>query len=197
MIEYASAAKKLVPGCSVMMYASSNTATGFHRADQNVGVAAFHARHAVDRAVSRKVFGEPQQQLAPEIGVGDFAAAELHDGLHAVAFLKEADGVVLLEVVVVVVGVGPELQLLHLHHVLLLLGFVLLLFQLVLIVAVIDRLGHGRHRRGRHHHQIQPQFLRPAQSGGSGHNFGGAIGEDRAYLPCTDRFVNVFSATSL
>ena len=106
------------------------------------------------------------QQLPAQIGVRDFASAELHHGLHAIAFLQEADGVVLLEVVIVIVGVGAELQFLHLHHVLLFLGLVLLLLHLVLIVAVVDGLGHRRHGRGRYQHQIETQFLRSAQRGG-------------------------------
>ena len=74
----------------------------------------------------------------------DLATAELNHRFHAVAFLQEADGVVLLELVVVVIRVGAELQLLDLDHVLLLLGVVLFLLQLVLVVAIVDGLGDRR-----------------------------------------------------
>ena len=168
-----------------------------HGTEQDVRIAAFHARGAVHQAVAGEVFGEAEEKFAAEIGMGDLAAAELDDGFDAVAFLEETDGVVFLEVVVVVVGVRAEFEFLDLDHVLLLLGFVLFLFELVLIVPIIDRFGHGRHRGGRDNDEIETQFLRTAESGGGGHDFGGAIGEDCSHFPCTDRFVDVFSATGL
>src|ERR1035438_7126951 len=104
----------------------------FHRADQHVGVAALHARHAFHRAVSRKIGAEAHEELLAEVGVGNFTPAELYHRLDAIAFLEKADGVVFLEIVVVVVRVGTEFQFLDLHHVLLLPRIVLLLLQIVL-----------------------------------------------------------------
>ena len=54
-----------------------------------------------------------------------------------------------LEVVVMIIGVGAELQLLHLDDVLLAFGVVLLLFVLVLPLPIIHRFRYGRLRRGR------------------------------------------------
>src|SRR5207247_1195616 len=73
----------------------------------------------------------------------------------------------------------------------------LFLFQFVLIVAVVDRLCDRRDSRGRHHDQVEAQFLRPSERCGGGHYFCRAIGEYCANLPGTNRFVNVFSATWL
>src|SRR5690349_14866536 len=115
-----------------------------HGTEENVSVAPFHAGHAIGRAVRCKVLGKAHQELAAEVRVGDFAAAELHHSLHAIAFLQKANGVILLEVVIVIVGIGAEFQLLYLHHMLLFLGFVLLLFLFVLIMAVVNRLGDRR-----------------------------------------------------
>ena len=70
------------------------------------------------------------------IGVGDFASAKLNDGFYAIAFLEEANGMVLFEVVVVIIGVGAELQFLHQDDVLFLAGVVLLLLYFVLPLAV-------------------------------------------------------------
>ena len=42
--------------------------------------------------------------------MSDLTASELDDGLNAIAFLQEANGVVLLEIVIVVVSVGAELR---------------------------------------------------------------------------------------
>ena len=127
---------------------------GFDRAKQYMGIAAFHARQAIRGAIGKKVLGEPKQQFAAEIGVSDLTSAELYDGLDAVSLLQETDRVVLLEVVIVVVRIGAELEFLHLDNVLFLLGFVLFLLELVLIVAVVDCLGDGRDRRWRNHHEI-------------------------------------------
>src|SRR5215469_8519842 len=91
-----------------------------HRAYQNMRVAALKTRDAFDGAVSREIAGEADEQFFAEIGVSDFAPAELNHRLNPVALLKKANGVILLEVVVVVVRVGAEFQFLHLHDVLLL-----------------------------------------------------------------------------
>jgi len=102
--------------------------------------------------------------------------------------------VVLLEVVVVIVGIGAELQLLHLDHVLLLLGVMLFLLLLVLVVAEIHGLGDRRNSRGSDQNQIESQFLRLAQGGRCGHDLGGAVREDGADFTRTDRLVHVLSA---
>src|ERR1039458_1861567 len=132
---------------------------GLDRADQDVRIAAFHARLRFHGTVRGQVACETDQQLLAEIGVRDFAAAELHDGLDAVALSQKADGVVHLEVVIVIVGVGTELEFLDLDYVLLLLGVVLLLLLLVLIVAVVDGLSDGWNRGWSDQHEIEPQFL--------------------------------------
>ena len=74
-----------------------------------MGVAALQARLSLDAAMGGKVAGKAHEQFLAEIGVGDFAPAELDHGLHSIAFRQEADGVLHLEVVVVIVGVGTEL----------------------------------------------------------------------------------------
>src|SRR5437660_8443835 len=140
------------------------------RADQDVSVATFHPRARFDRSKWSQILGEPEQQLLAQIRMRDLASAELDHRLHAIAFREESHRVILLEFVIVVVGVRPELQLLDLHHMLLLLGLVLLLFELVLIVAVVDRLGDRRNRRGSNQNQVETQILRLAQRGRGGHD---------------------------
>src|ERR1017187_9392719 len=167
---------------------------GLNGADQDVSIAAFHARLAFHGTVRGQIARETDQQLFAEIGVRDFAAAELNHRFDAVALAQKANRVVHLEVVVVIVGVGTELEFLHLDHVLLLLGVVLLLLLLVLIVAVVDGLGDGWNRRGSDQYEIEPQLLGLPQGGGGGHDFRGAVGEHRAHFPCTDGFIYVLSA---
>ena len=77
----------------------------------------------------------------------DFSPSELNHSLDAIPFLQESDGVFFLEVVVMIIRIGPELQFLHLDDVLLLFGLVLFLFLLVLPLAVIHRFGDGRFGR--------------------------------------------------
>src|ERR1035437_1516897 len=91
------------------LFARGTLAGGLDRTDQDVGVAALQARLSLDGAMGRKVAGKAYQQFLAEIGVGDFAPTELDHGLHSIAFRQEADGVVHLEVVVMIVGVGTEL----------------------------------------------------------------------------------------
>src|ERR1700677_364439 len=71
---------------------------GFHRADEDVRVAAFETRRALYRPVGGEVRGEAHQQLLAQIRVRDLASAKLHYGLHAIALLQEADGVILFEI---------------------------------------------------------------------------------------------------
>ena len=61
---------------------------------------------------------ETEQQLLPQVDVSDFAASELDHRFYAIAFLQKADGVVLFEFVVVIIGIGAELQLLYQNDVL-------------------------------------------------------------------------------
>ena len=104
---------------------------GAKGADEDVGVAALQPGQALDQAVGGQVVRKAHEQLLSQIHVGDLASAELNVGLDPVAFFQKADGMVLFELVIVIVGVGTELEFLHLDDVLLLLGVVLLLFLLI------------------------------------------------------------------
>src|SRR5271157_1400505 len=167
---------------------------GFQRADEDVRVAALQARQGLYAAVRSQIGGEPHEQLLAQVGVCDFAAPELHHGLDAIAFRQEPDSVIHLEVVVMVVGVGAELQFLDLDHVLLLLGVVLLLFLLVLIVPEIHDLGHRGDDGRRHQNQVEAQFLRSAEGGGCRHHFRGAVRKHGAYFTRANELVYVLSA---
>src|SRR5579871_3539203 len=84
--------------------------TGFGRANQNMGVAPFQTRNAFHASVGGQVFGEACQQFLAKIRMGDFPAAELHDCLDPVAILQKTDGMILLGIVIVVIGIGTELE---------------------------------------------------------------------------------------
>ena len=167
---------------------------GFHRANEDVGVAPLETGNALYATVRGEVFGEPHEEFLAEIGMSDFAAPELNHSLDSIAFLEEANGVVLFEVVIVVVGVGAELEFLDLHDVLLLAGVVLLLFLLVLIVAVVDGLGYGRHGGGGHQNQIEPQLLRSPDCGGRGHDLRRTVRKYGTDFPGANQLIHVLSA---
>src|SRR5260370_2501005 len=166
---------------------------GLHRTDDYVSIAALEPGLAFYGADLRQILCEAQQQLLPEIHVGDLAAAQLDHGFHAVAFLQEPHGVILLELVVMVVCVGPELQLLHLDHVLLSLGFVLLLFVLVLPLAIIHGLGNGRLGSGRDQDQIETHRTRLLYRLQRRHDLDGFIGEYGADFTRTDSLIDVLT----
>src|SRR5207249_2799773 len=84
--------------------------------------------------------------------------------------------------------------LLHLHHVLLLLRVVCLFLLLVLVVAEVHCLGHGRGCRGSDQHKIETHVLRLAERGRRGHDLGGSIRKNRAYFAHTNGLVHVLSA---
>ena len=90
--------------------------------------------------------------------MGHLASPELHDDLDLVALLQEGDDVLLLEVVVVVVGLGPELDRLDLDLVRLLFRDPSLLAQLVLVLAVVHDSADRGTSGGRHFDQIQTAF---------------------------------------
>ena len=122
----------------------------------------------------------------------DLAAAELHHRFHAIALSQEPDGVVLLELVVVIVRVRAKLQFLHLDHVLFFLGLVLLLLVLVLPLAIVHGLGHRRLGGGRDQDQVQTHVLRFAHGGQRGHDLDGSVRKYGAHFTHADGFIHIF-----
>lgn len=123
----------------------------------------------------------------------NLASAELNDSLHAIAFPEEPDGMVLLEIVIVIVGVGTKLQFLHLNYVLLFSGIVLLFLIFVLPLAVIHGLGNRGLRSRSDEDEIEAEILGFTYGRRSRHDFHHAIRKDGANFSGTDCFVNVFA----
>src|SRR4029077_7556311 len=80
--------------------------------------------------------------------------------LDLVAVRKEALDVLLLEVVVVLIDLRPELDLLDLNHALLLLGLARPLLLLVLILAEVHDSAHRGHGSRRDLDQVEPLLTR-------------------------------------
>src|SRR5436305_7498775 len=134
---------------------------------------------------------EPLQQLVAEVLARHFTAPELDGGLHLVPFAEEADGVLELEIVVVLVDVGAELDLFEMDDLLLLLRYVRLLLLLVEELAEVHDAADRRLRRRRHLHQVEGLLLCPPQRLFDRHDARlRAVSLDQAHLPYPDALVD-------
>ncbi len=116
---------------------------------------AFHARHELDDACFANILNEPVDDGVAELAVGHLAAAEAKAGLDFVALVKEAYGLILLGLVVVLVNGDGELDFLDDDDLLALAGGALALFLLVEITAVVLNAADGGNCVGRNFDQIQ------------------------------------------
>jgi len=148
---------------------------------------------AFDGANTREILSEPQQQLFAEVRVRDFAAPELHDCFHSIPFLQEPNGMVSLEIVIMVIRVRAELQFLHLHDVLFLLGLVLLLLLLVLPLTKVHGFGNRRFSSRRNQDKIKTHILGPANGRRCRHELGRSGRTHRAHFSRSDRVVDILS----
>ena len=142
----------------------------FDRPDHHDHLAPFHLGHVFDLAQFPDIFGHTFQQFAAQVLVRHFPTAESQCDFHFIAVFQKLVHVAHLDVIVMGVGVGAELHLLHLDHLLLLarLGFPLLLF--VLELAVIHDLAHGRRGVGRNLDKVEPGLFGKFHATGGGYN---------------------------
>jgi len=98
-------------------------------------------------------------QLVADVLVRDLATAEGDRELDLVAPFEKRARVLQFEVVVMALDLGPHLDFLELHLVLLLLGLACAPVLLVLELSVVHDAAHGRARGGRNLHQIEPLGL--------------------------------------
>ena len=105
---------------------------------------AFHAGHEFHDAERADVHDEAVDDLVAEVAVGHLAAAEAQAGLYLVAFAKEADGLVLFRLVVMLVDGDRELDFLDDDDLLLLTGSAVALVLLVEVLAVVLNAAHRR-----------------------------------------------------
>src|SRR5208337_466841 len=102
-----------------------------------------------------EVFDQAFQNFASQSLARHLASAEEDGRLHLVAFGEEAQHVVLLGLVVVIVHVDAELHFLDRDLVLVLLGLALALFLLVQVFPVIHDPANRRLSSGRDFHQVE------------------------------------------
>ena len=125
------------------------------RGEDGVQDGAFHARHELDHAGVADVLDEAVDDLVAQFAVGHLAAAEAQARLHLVALGQEADRLVLLGLVVVLVHGDRELDFLEGDDLLLLARGALALFLLVEKAAVVLDAADGRNGVGRNFNQIE------------------------------------------
>src|SRR6056297_2889114 len=129
------------------------------RSDDHDHLAAFHLGHVLDLAHPLDVARDTLEQVAPEILVRHLAPAKAQRDLDLVAALEEFQHVAHLDVVIMGVGPGAELDLLDLDGLLLLARFGLAFLLFVLVLAEIHDLADRRIRIGRDFHEVEPHFL--------------------------------------
>jgi hypothetical protein len=103
---------------------------------------AFHARHEFHNASVTDVLNEPVDDVVAEITMGHLTATETQARLDLVALSEEADSLVLLGLVVVLVDSYAELDFFNCDDFLLLTGGSLALFLFVEIAAVVLNAAH-------------------------------------------------------
>ena len=136
----------------------------FARGEDGVEDGSFHARHELNHAGFADVLDEAVDDVIAEFAVGHLAAAEAEAGLHLITLMKEADRLVLLGLVVVLVNRDGELDFLDGDDLLLLAGGALALFLLVEIATVILDPADGGHGIGGDFHQVKAALTGDFQS---------------------------------
>ncbi len=87
------------------------------------------------------------------------ATTETQSDFHLVAVFEKLEDIAHLDVIVVAVCVGTELDLFDLDDLLLLAGFALALLLFVFELAEIHDFAHGRRGIGRDFNQVKPGFV--------------------------------------
>jgi len=130
----------------------------------------FEPRHVLGDRQLGDLLDQPFQDAPPDLRVGDIPSAEEDRRLDLVALGQEALDVLLLEVVVVLVHFGTELDFLDLDRLLVLPRLTGPLLLVVLIAAVVGDATHRRHGRGRDLHEIESLGARDANGVLRGHD---------------------------
>ena len=158
--------------------------------DDGVERSAFHAGHELDDAGFADVHDEAVDDFVAEVAVGHLTALEAEAGFDLVAFGEEADGLVLLGDVVVLVDVDRELNFLDDDDLLLLARGAVGLVFFVQVLAVVLNLADGRNGVRRDLDEIERPFASHLEGFEGGHDaklF--AVFVDHADFACADTLV--------
>lgn len=165
--------------------------------DEHVHVASHEGRHLIGLAVIGQTFGEAKKEQLALVLVDDGTSTEINLKLDLVAVLEELDGMVALEVEVMIVGLRTQMNLLHdsLGAVGLdFLGFFLLLVEIFLIV---HHLADRRCGVGRNFHKVEFVFVGEGQCLAQGYDPGFEIFAHYAHGLCGNVLVDAVLALFL
>src|SRR5579864_1697672 len=112
----------------------------------------------LDNAFLANVFDQTLQNFAPQIRPRHFAAPEEDGRLNLVSFVEEAQHVVFLGLVIVVIHIDAELNFFDRDYFLMLFGFALFLLLLVQVFPIIHDPAYRRISGGRNLDQVQVLF---------------------------------------
>lgn len=156
---------------------------------------AFHARHELDDADFAYIHDESVDDLVAEFAMGHLASAETERCFDLVAIAEEADSLVLLGLVVVLVYRDGELDFLDDDDLLLLACGAFGLVLLVKVLAIVLNAADGRDSIGRNLYEVEATFtgdFECVERGHDAHLF--AIFVDDANLACANLFVGTDEA---
>ena len=131
---------------------------------------AFLPRHRLGQGHLGQLFDQAGQDPVSDFRVRHLAPAEEHRRLDLVAFLEEPLDVLLLELVIVLVHLRPELDFLDLDDLLVLLRLARALGLLVLILPVVHDPADRRHGGRGDLHEVQTLGTRDGQRLGGWHD---------------------------
>jgi len=151
---------------------------------------AFHARHELNQTGIADIQNEPVDNLVAEVAMGHLAALEAKRRLYLIAIAKEANSLILLGLVVVLIDGNGELDLFDGDDLLLLARGAVALVLLIQELAVVLDLADGRNGIGGDLYQVQRAFAGHLEGLKRGHDaelF--AIFVDDADLAGADTFI--------
>ena len=119
---------------------------------------AFHAGHKLDHTGLANILDKAIDDVVAKLAMGHLAAAESQAGFYFIAFGQEADGLVFLRLVIVLVNSYRELDFFDSDDFLLLARSPLALFFFVEIPPVILDAADGRNSVRRNFHKIEPSI---------------------------------------
>src|SRR5216683_1441437 len=127
--------------------------------EDGVHLVALHPRRCFGHGHVGQLLDQTLENAPPDLGMRHLAAAEEDRRLDLVAVLEEALDVLLLELVVVLVDLRPELDLFDLDHLLVLASLARALLLLVLVLPEIHDAADRRHGGRRDLDQVEPLLL--------------------------------------
>lgn len=151
---------------------------------------AFHAGHKLDQAGIADVEDEAVNDLVTQVAVGHLAALKAERSLHLVAFAEEADCLIFLGLVVVLVDGDRELDLFDGDDLLFLAGGAVAFVLLVEEFAVVLNLADGRNGVGGDLYEVERTLAGHLEGFEGSHDaelF--AVLVDDADFACADTFV--------